>query len=345
MVGDNSGNWSFLARAYRSVHCKIVDSVSTTYPVFVPDTTKANQFCRAILGFVKELEDISSAITTNQVALIEREDSPDDFGERIKVTLSEATPTFAGQLYEEAFGVYVSNIFDAGRDFRFWRTISWTPAPASQPSGTSAQFEIRTADTEEELLQKKWNSIGSGDDEQILSPFTIPGSDILRFSFPTLSDPNNTTVNRFIQFRMTLKSRVRGVTPVIDDVTLAYSKQNSVNFFTTTFNLNANLLRAILVFNGEKPVDTNGVAITDIQFGLSTEEVSEDVVSTNFDNYTIVPTNEAFSLSSLGIPEGKNFRIGIRFVATSEAVPTVDEFAMMFETTDRISLELLNKGL
>lgn len=344
MIGDNSSQYTFLARAYRSVFCKIRDQqFEQKFPTTGNDATLASQFCRTVLGFIRELTDVGSNTTVNQVALIERDDGA-DFGDRISTTLPEGGPTFGGQLFEEVFAVYLSNIFDAGPDFRFWRTISWSPDPGSQPSGTTVQFEVRTGSTEQELLSNKFNTIEESGEEITFDPFTTPGANILKFSFTgSGSDPDSIKINRFIQFRMTLKSRERDVTPVVDDVTIVFSKENTVNFFTTTFNLESNILRAILTYNGEEPVDTSGVALTEIQFGLSTTEVTDGVVSTNFSDYQIIPVNEAFSLSQLGIPEGSNFRIGIRLVASSEEVPTVDEFALMFETAG--DPEKLNQGL
>ena len=346
MIGDNSAQYSFLARSYRSIFCKIRDQqFEQIHPETEGSLTSASQFCRIVLGFIRELTDIGANTTVNQVALIERSTTEPEFGERIETTLPESGPTFGGQVFEEVFGTYLSNIFDGGPDFRFWRTISWTPAPGSQPLGTNVEFEVRTGSTEEELLSKEFNVVeDSSGGESTLPPFTTPGADILRFSFTgSGDDPDDIKINRFIQFRMVLKSRERGVTPTVDDVTIAFSKQNTVNFFTTTFSTTGNLIRAILTANTEEPVDPNGVALTEIQFGLSTTEVTEGVVSTNFSDYKVIPINEAFDLSTLGIPQGKNFRVGIRLISSSEEVPTVDEFSMMF-SSDGDPIQL-NKGL
>ncbi len=332
MIGDNSGQYTFLTRNYKSVHCKILDqNFDQKYPINSMD--KANQYARAILGFITELQDISSTTTSNQVSLIKRKDSTSDFGERISSTLPEASPTFGGQIYEEVFGIYLSNIFDGGTDMRFWKTISWTPDQSSFPTGTSVQFEVRTAATESELLTKEFNTLQINDKEVKIDPFTVSGSNILNFSFTGGGDnPDNIVINRFIQVKMTLKSKVRDVFPSIDDFTITYSKQNSVNFFTNTFNLKSNLVRALLVYNGDNKFDSNQVALTDIQFGISTEEVVDGEVTTNFSNYKIIPVNEAFSLNQIGLETGKNFKIGIRLIASSEEVPDVDEFALLWES-------------
>jgi len=343
MVGDNSSKYSFLSRSYRSIFCKIRNQqFEQIYPDLSASSISASQFCRTVLGFIRELTDVSSSNTVNQVALIERNPLEPDFGERISTTLPEASPTFGGQKFEEVYAIYISNIFDTGLDFRFYRTISWTPLPTSLPAGTSVEFEIRTGSTEDELLSREFNTIIANDETITFEPFTSPGADIIRFSHTGAGDdPDDIKLNRFIQFKMTLRSRIRDVTPQVDDVTIAYSKSNSVNFFTTSFNLQSRLLRGILTYNGEKPVDPSGIALTDIQFGISTEEVSDGIVSTNFSDYKIINPNEVFSLSQIGVPEGKNFRVGIRLISSSEKVPVVDEFAIMFSTDG--NSEQLNK--
>jgi len=131
---------------------------------------------------------------------------------------------------------------------------------------------------------------------------------------------------------MVLRSRNQSVVPRIDDVTIVYSKENSVNFFTTTFNLESNLVRAILTYNGESSLTTSDVALSEIQFGICTIEEADGTVSTNFDDYTSIPTDEVFGLTDIGVEENDKFRIGIRFVSASEHVPTCHEMAIMWTT-------------
>ena len=242
-------------------------------------------------------------------------------------------------LTERKHNIYESNIFDGGADLRFWRKITWSPE--TQPTGTSVEFYIRTAPSEAELIGeegssgKKWNNVGTDGSEIILAKFTDPNAanNLLRLTqqFNTTNE-NETIINRFIQFRMVLRSQNQDVVPRVDDITIIYSKENSVNFFTTTFNLESNLLRMILAYNGDSSVTSSDVALTEIQFGLCTKEEADGTVSTNFDDYTVIPTEEVFSLSSIGVQENDKFRIGIRFISASEQVPICSEFSCMWET-------------
>lgn len=340
-MGAYTKGYGYMARAFKSVHCKIVDQNQNVYPKerFESgfDTSKASQYMRAIVGFNEALESTISNSYVNRVVLIENDtDNPRDnaetqfYGKPVKSISKTGSITYGGQVYEEAYGYYDSNIFDGGVDFRFWRTISWT---GEFPMGTSVEFYLRSGATEQELLAKTWNNIGTESSPEILDPIRISGSDIIKFSQQIINrDQEDVTVNRFIQFRMVLKSTVRDVVPRIDDVTLTYSKQNSVNFFTTTFNLNSNMLRGLLSYNGSIPVDPSGISTSDIQFGICTEEDVDGNVSTNFDDYATVPVNEAFSLTQLGIDQNDKFRIGIRFISSENSIPVVDELGMLWET-------------
>jgi len=341
-VASRNTNKTFWAKSHRSIHGKILDKDYNEYPSSTVDTTSESQYCRAIIG-INALESTESSVYSNKVAWIENLESTSIIGnvKSGKSTSSAAGRTYGGQIYEEAVGIYKSNIFDGGADVKFWRNLKWTESNTT--SDTTVQFYIRSAPTEEVLLIRKWNDIGASDSEIILSAFTdSTGNNILRFSqfFSATNQEDETSINRFIQFKMILKTKDWADAPRVHDVTIEYSKESSVNFFTTTFDLNSNILRGILAYNGDMGVENESDAsLVDIQFGISTEETSADsgIISTNFDDYTIIPTNEAFMLSSLGISENDKFRIGIRFVSSSTTVPTVDEFAMMFETLGKDS--------
>lgn len=338
-TGSLDDSYSFMAKSYRSVHARILDENLEEYPVPVsrgtnPNRSSASQYLRAVVGFFESLVPPPSGRYKSQIVQIDRFN--DTYGSvSISVNPAQASvgTTYGAQMFEEAFGIYESNIVDGGTDFRFWRSIIWSPN--SQPDNTNVKFYIRTAPTEEELLNRTWNNIGSESEPNIINPIEVPGTDILEFSQQTVGiSVDDIQVNRFLQFRMVLSSRVKNVTPTVNDVTIVYSKLNSVNFFTTTFDLNSNIIRAILSYNGDIPEDPSGFAIADLQFGISTKEVTDGVVSTNFDDYAIIPINEAFTLSDLGINAAPNdkFRIGIKFISTENSIPTVKEFGLMWES-------------
>lgn len=339
VIGSNTDDYNFMAKSYRTVYARLVDEQNRRYPIFVgfgntPDRTKSTRLARAIVGFYESLVGAITNRLRNQIAQIERV-SGEDYGEVIINSREgfETSSTFGGQLIEEASGIYESSIIDGGGDFRFWRTISWT-LDEPLPEGTTLEFYIRTAESEAELLTKTYNNTEDETNPNIIPAITVSGTDILEFSQQSINVGDNPKIFRFLQFKMVLKSRTKGNTPTVNDVTITYSKLNSVNFFTTTFDLNSNIIRAILTYNGDVPVDANGVALSEVQFGICTKEVTDGVVSTNFDDYAIIPINEAFTLEDLGINAAPNdqFRIGIKFISTEDAVPVVDDFALMWET-------------
>jgi len=339
IIGSENLVYPLMARGYRSIHCRFLDRDFNEYPVTNTisenkvNTSRANQYFRAMVGFYESLISEIDGRYANQILLVEEYN--DDYG-YVKVSnVNGNSMTYGGQMFEEAYGIYESSIIDGGADFRFWRNISWTVV--SQPDGTDIEFYIRTSETEEELLSRTWNNIGDETEsgKQIIPAFVISGSDILAFSQQFINVTlDEIKINRFLQFKMVLRSRINGVTPVVNDVTIAYSKLNTVNFFSTTFNLSSNILRGILTYNGEIPEDENGYALADIQFGICTKEESEGIVSTNFDNYELIPVNAAFNMSDLGLNavENDKFRIGIRFLSTENSTPFVDDFAFMWET-------------
>jgi hypothetical protein len=350
MASRNTYSGIYWGKNFRSIHCKIVDKYDNRYPVddISALRNKGSQYCRAILGFDNVSAKVSDTYADRVLWAIRNAadvngsiQSQDPFyhGKVSQSSLSAYGRTYGGQVFEEAYAVYESNVFDGGADLRFWRRITWSPE--TQPTGTSVEFYIRTAPTEEELIGtkgssgKKWNNVGTDDSEIIISKFDNPSAsnNLLRFTQQFNStNENETIINRFIQFKMVLRSQNQDVVPRVDDITIIYSKKNSVNFFTTTFNLESNLLRMILAYNGESSVTSSDVALTEIQFGLCTKEEADGTVSTNFDDYTVIPTEEVFSLSSIGVQENDKFRVGIRFVSASEQVPICHELACMWET-------------
>jgi len=332
LIGSQDERITSMFRSYRTIHGRILDTNHDRYPVneYNVDSGKSSQYFRSTIGFNEDVSDEIFNVYMNQSIKVRQQNSPnEDYGDPILSTPKSTKLVFGATVHEEAYGIYESNIIDGGSDFRFWKTISWTPT--FQPAGTSVEFYIRTGSTEEELLSKKWNNTGTSTVENILPAFTTSGGDIIKFSQRNFSSSSTVIINKFLQFKMVLKSRTYGVTPQVNDVTIVYSKQNSVNFFTTTFDISSNMVRAILTYNGEEPIDSSGVALTDIQFGMYTEEDSNGEVGANFSDYTIIPTNEAFSLSSLGILQNDKFRIGIKFISSSNSVPTCDEFSLMWE--------------
>lgn len=339
VIGSNTNDYNFMAKSYRTVYARLVDDQNRRFPIFVGfgntlDRTKSTRLSRAIVGFYESLVQAITNRLRNQIVKVERVSGENYGSVKIRTRQGfETSTTFGGSLIEEASGIYESSIIDGGGDFRFWRTISWT-LDEPLPEGTSLEFFIRTAETEEELLTKTYNNTEDETNPNIIPAITVSGTDILKFSQQSINVADQPKIFRFLQFKMVLKSRNRGKTPTVNDVTITYSKLNSVNFFTTTFDLNSNIIRAILSYNGNIPVDSSGVALSEVQFGISTKEIVDGVVSTNFDDYSIIPIDEAFTLSDLGINASPNnkFRIGIKFISTENAVPTVDDFALMWET-------------
>lgn len=331
-VGSRNPGKLFMKKGFRTIYGKIVNKNKKKSYNDIVNFNEADML-RAVVGFGGINARNSIAYKDSAVWVTDRSDS----SKYLKPYISKkaVSRTYSSQIFEEATGRYTSNVFDGGGDLRFWKSISWNPKEQEDINAMDVQFFIRTAATEKELLNKKWNNVGTDTSPEILAPFTNPnGNNLLKFSqqFNSILYANGKPIiNRFIQFGMIMKSRVYNKAPRVDDVTISYSKENSVNFFTTTFNLNSNIIKSILTYNGEKDIDSSGFSVSDIQFAICTKEEANGEVSTNFDDYKIIPTNEVFSFDNLGIPKNDKFRVGIKFISTTEKVVSVDEMAMMFE--------------
>jgi len=359
LIGSLNKDMQFMARSYRTIFGRILDQDNRRYPIEnweVPSSNTEYQYedyvLKAIAGISQGLQEETQSSGYYNRPLKATKTATNSANLSV-VNAREVRPTFSGQILEEAKAIFESNIFDGGSDFRFWRSISWSLSPEDQPDGTFVEFYVRTGSTEQEILgdidngipEKAWNNIGTSSDPNVIDAITEPGADLIDFSQIRISSSEEIILNRYLQFKMVLVSRSQGVTPVVNDVTISYSKQNTVNFYTTTFNLSSNIVRAILTYNGNIPTGGSGVALSEIQFGICTEEDSDGKVVTNFDKYTNIPVDEAFSLESLGVAKNDKFRVGIRFISTEGAIPTVDEFAMMWQTEstkDKV-IDLKNK--
>jgi hypothetical protein len=216
----------------------------------------------------------------------------DETGSIIKSIVGETPYLTAGRVDEEK-AVYTSEQFDGTNNLVSWDYIAFS---ASTPSDTEVIIQIRTFDRIDETDDSEWSEpVPSGLDISSLN-------------------------GRFIQFRATLISRVRGITPILDNVTITAKTTFGVHYFTTNFVLPSNLQSGLLSANVVKP------EATEIVFGIGTDS------STNWNNYQVIPTEKLFVIDDRH--KGQNLRVGVRFLSSSSQVPELHEFALIFSTED-----------
>jgi hypothetical protein len=223
----------------------------------------------------------------------------DASGNVLKTVAGSRPYLTAGRIDVEK-AVYDSQIFDGTNNLVSWDQITWS---GTVPTNTEIQLQIRTADTETEIVDKDF------------SEFVSNGEDLSGLS------------GRFIQFRATLSSSARGITPVLNNVTITSKSTFAVHYFTTNFALPSNLKSGILTENSVTPEGT------EIIFGINTN------TSTNWTDYQIIEPNKVFFVENTNI--GENLRVGVKFLSTNQDVSQLDEFGLMF-ATDNGDLVKLN---
>ncbi len=232
-------------------------------------------------GFVNEsrLVHINSNMVKTIAEGINIEES--EYGEII-YTYSGANGSsfFAGDQIDEEVGVYTSEIFNGSNDLVAWKTIVWYGAV---PTGTSIEMQIRSAATEAGIEDAEWSPV-----------FDVP---VLTYvSIDYISD-------QYLQFRATLTSTVRGLSPTLSIVTIRNMTTTSTHFFTTNFILPSRPVKGLLTANTVVPVSA------DVVFGITTKD------SVNFADYQIIENNRIFTTASDQIDN--NLRVGVKFLSAS----------------------------
>lgn len=209
-------------------------------------------------------------------------------------SLNGAEAFLSGNRVEEEIGIYESEVFNGTNSFVQWVKISWL---ATAPSGTSVTIAIRTASTLADVANAEW-----GDE----------------FTDPTGNDLTNRT-GQFLQFRATLKVTVQGTpSPDLQKVDIEVRTSQATHYYTTNFVLPDRFTKGLLVYNG-----CTNPPVTDVVFGVTGQN------STDFGDYLVITPGKVFNVTEEN--QTKNLRVGIKFISSPEAVPVVDEFALLFE--------------
>lgn len=250
------------------------------------------------------------------------------------VVTNIGSQVYDANIIEKSIGIYESEIIVGGSGFSFWKEISWD---ADILEDDDVLIEIRTAPTEEELLNKTYNENAFGIN---LAPFNIlsfdvpeinpTGVNIISFTSNGQLDADNKVIkNKFLQFRITLRTSSSDFSPKVNSVTVTYNTSSSVFLMSKNFTLSSNITGGILTANTYVPEGTS------IEWGINTED------STDFDRFYKINIDEAFD-----IPENlrnDQFKIGCVMTSSKDNVPKIYEIAFQFTCED--SEELLNLDL
>lgn len=219
-------------------------------------------------------------------------------------SISGNTSFLSGSKIEEEVATYESEIFNGTSSLVQWTSISWD---GTTPTGASITMAVRSGSTSAEVLTAEWTT----------EMTDSAGNDITNQS------------GQYMQFRATLSStQPGGLGPELHMVHIEMRTAQATHFFTTHFKLPNDLRRGILTYNG-----CLNPPSTDIVFGISGKD------TTDFSEYTVITPNKAFEVS----PEHQSaggLRVGIKLISSPQAVPVVDEFALLFSLANDAIIRL-----
>jgi len=172
------------------------------------------------------------------------------------------------------------------------------------PSDTDVEVYIKTATTKTGLTTANYNG-----------PYT-----------DYTSNDISELIGEWIKFKIVLKTSAANVAPTVSSLVISYYAAESAHFFTTLFNLSSNIIGGIATWTATIP------AYADIKVGIATEDTIDWL------HYQILDNNVSFVVNE---PD-KQFKIGIRFIASGDQPPSLDELAIVLETEDQ-SINLLNQ--
>lgn len=220
-----------------------------------------------------KIEDLANFINESRIV---------DITEYGDVVFTFNSPTkhqfYSADEIDEEVGIYTSEVLNGSNELVSWKTITWV---AAEPSGTFVDLQIRNGPTQDAAAAEEW------------SADLIKGSDGL-VSIEHITD-------QYIQFRATLKSRTRDISPTLTSITLRNLTTQASHFFTTNFIMPSRPIKGLLTANTFIPVSA------DIVFGINTKN------STDFGDYQIIEPNRLFT-SSQG-QFGEDFRIGVKMLS------------------------------
>lgn len=223
-----------------------------------------------------------------------------DTSASVTKTIVGNRPFLSADRLDQETAVYTSEIFNGTNNLIAWDAVTYS---GDVPTGTAIDIQIRSSEVESAIENEDWSD-----------PLTS-GQSI------------NGLVGQYIQFKATLSSTVRGITPVLHNVTITSKSTFAVHYFTTNFALSSNLKSGIMTANTVIPTGT------EIIFGVTSG------TSTDWNDYQVVELNKVFYTDSEN--SGDNVKVGVKFLSTTSEVAELHEFGIMF-TTESGELVKLN---
>jgi hypothetical protein len=196
-------------------------------------------------------------------------------------------------------GIFLSPVLSVKQDLVEWKQLIWRE---TKPSNTDIVICVRSADTTDLLKQQPWDNCfvsrdsdrGYGSTGLIIRDLNLRG--------------------KYIQFKTTMTTDERDITPVLLSLSVTYSTKFALYFFTTKFALqkSSNVKRGLFVANMTEP------QYTEVKFGVANKNTSD------WNDYSVVGVNKFFDINSF-----QEMKVGIKMIAYDDNVPEVAEFSLL----------------
>ena len=201
-------------------------------------------------------------------------------------------------LNERITGIFLSPILSVKEDLSFWKDLIWKE---NKPDNTEIIICVRAADSVDILQKTSWDYC-----------FISNDSDVDEFVTRNLNTYQ--IKGKYLQYKVTMTTDSKNVTPSILNIAVTYSTKYATYFYTTKFTLQnqSNVKSGLFVANMTEPKNT------EIKFGIAGTNTSD------WNDYSVVEMNKLFSLGNL-----ERIKIGIKMVSYDENVPEISEFSLL----------------
>jgi hypothetical protein len=250
--------------------------------------------------------------------------------------------TFGNIVYDcnqtqEVIGIFESEPISSPTGFSYWTFACWDEY---KPAYTDVEFYVKTAQNETgddglEFAEYNKDAFGITHDPYTSTDYDIPveaptGINISQYTTDGSKNNRGEIIkNRWLQWKIVLKSSRSGYTPTVDNIRIGYSSTETRVIFLKNMTLQSNITKGFLVANVETPTGSS------ITFGINTTD------ELDFNKYQIIPNNEAFEV----IEQGTSFRLAAKIVSSGSNIPKIYNLAFMYNTEDYESQELPNINL
>jgi len=262
----------------KSVYLKLIDRAGNETSLF---TDEAQTVLDPNLFATITLEELVGF--TNQNRIIE----VNEFGDTTS-SVDGDDRFYSADRVDEEVGVYFSEIFNGTNGLISWDRIDWD---ATIPTGTSMLIEVRVGDSRDNVLDAEFGIVFDGTSET---------GDISFIS------------GQYLQFRVTMKSEIRDLSPSLKSVVVRSVASESTHFFTTNFLLPSRVKSGMLTSTKMIPV------AADIVFGFNLNN------SVDFAEYQVIDENRVFTSNDEQV--GENLRVGIRLITPSRGETIAEDF-------------------